>query len=335
MHTIQELLEKYEAGLCTEEEFYILEEWCLSGDPEGISPPFFLQEEKKAAFREELWQQIVRDIGDSGHPSQKSFKRTLYRVRKIPVWKVAAAMISGIVLWMAIHQIKKGVPAAEKLVSVTVPRGQIKKISLPDHSTLWLNGGSTVQYPVAMNRSRKLYLKEGEIFIEAAPEAKLPLSISTASGIEVKVLGTAFSIKNYSNLSDVKVAVLDGRVQVRAGEKQLEMLTQQQGLSVNKQTHAINNYTADPVAINGWTKGRILLDNVRFDELTAEIEHYYNVQVVFENPELEKCKSSISFSDKDNLEQVLHMLQILFGIHYSIDNKSRTVIISGAGCVKN
>jgi len=79
--------------------------------------------------------------------------------------------------------------------SVLTARKTQKKIILPDGTSVWLNGGSTLKYDFDMNKAdtRQVYLS-GEAFFDVVKDKAHPFIIST-SKISIRVFGTAFNVK--------------------------------------------------------------------------------------------------------------------------------------------
>ncbi|MCE7060707.1 hypothetical protein [Dyadobacter sp. CY343] len=92
MRVSKELIERYHAGLCTQEEQLAVEEWLLSDEPDEL---FVLPEGKeKRGLRAEMWEEIA-DV----FPEKKSYQHIFFH----SFWRQAAAVvllgITGVLLY--------------------------------------------------------------------------------------------------------------------------------------------------------------------------------------------------------------------------------------------
>src|SRR5690606_32905370 len=98
---------------------------------------------------------------------------------------------------------------------------QVKKIVLPDSSTVWVNALSQLRIPESFGtKSRELFLDEGEAFFEVARNPDKPFVVHSR-GIATEVLGTAFNISNYQRLNRIAVDVQHGKVRETDDHEQL------------------------------------------------------------------------------------------------------------------
>ncbi|MCK7556770.1 FecR domain-containing protein [Chitinophaga sedimenti] len=100
--------------------------------------------------------------------------------------------------------------------TLSTPRGRVFHVVLPDGSQVWLNAGSTLQYPTQFTNERAVSLN-GEAYFEVAQNAQLPFTVKTGDRSAVRVLGTSFNINAYDNEPVIQTTLLTGSVQVQAG----------------------------------------------------------------------------------------------------------------------
>lgn len=214
----------------------------------------------------------------------------------------------------------RAVPVAYKELSV--PAGQRIQLKLADGSMIWLKGGSTLRYPASFTgNTRELFL-HGEGYFDVTHRDKQPFLVHTGN-VTTKVLGTAFNIQAYSQ--QLTVAVVNGKVSVAEGNTALGVIVANQFLEYhlqNKQVALRDTIAGNMVA---WTKGELILDNVTMEEAAVTIGKWYNVEIVFANPELKKSRFSFSFLHGENIEEVMNMISHLNGFSYKIEGNIITV----------
>lgn len=213
-------------------------------------------------------------------------------------------------------------PAPVVYKELSVPAGQRMQLKLADGSMVWLKAGSTLRYPVSFTgKTRELFL-HGEAYFDVTHRDKQPFLVHTGSVI-TKVLGTAFNIQAYNQ--QLTVAVVNGKVSVAEGNAALGVIVANQFLKYhleNKQVTLKDTIAGNMVA---WTKGELILDNVTMEEAAVTIGRWYNVEIIFANPELKKSRFSFSFLDGENIGQVMNMISHLNGFSYTIEGNIITI----------
>lgn len=95
---------------------------------------------------------------------------------------------------------------------VTVPRGGEYKLVLADGTIVWLNSDSHIRYPVTFSGDTRQVELEGEAYFEVAKDKEKPF-IVRMNEYNVRVTGTQFNVRNYSN-ENLATTLVEGRVQI-------------------------------------------------------------------------------------------------------------------------
>ena len=111
--------------------------------------------------------------------------------------------------------------------TLRVPRGGEYTLVLADGTTVYLNAESELRFPKQFKgKSRKVYL-DGEGYFDVRRNEKQPFIVEVKQ-VEVRVLGTSFGIRAYAKEENVLTTLVEGRVNVEAGGKQVELSPGQQ-----------------------------------------------------------------------------------------------------------
>ena len=160
------------------------------------------------------------------------------------------------------------------MADYSTAKGEVQKFRLDDGSRLVLNTDTKVSIHFD-EQVRSVRLLQGEVYVETAQESNpvyRPFIVQTMHGT-VTALGTRFSTRIYNNRScvnvfedAVEVRPIDGlgdKVVVNAGEevKFTSMLFQQKMLF-------------DMSAVDAWTKGFIIVDNMPLAKVIDELSRY-------------------------------------------------------------
>lgn len=253
---------------------------------------------------------------------------------RLAVWITGIAATTAGVVVCAGLLIGKGKrqsqPQPVAYISLSAPAGIVRKCGLPDGSTVWLDAGSTIRYKEDHSGSRGIELVEGQIFCKIKHDEAHPFSVHTPAGLEVKDIGTAFSVQSYKGLNREVVKVTEGEVAVQKTDSILELLKKHQGIGWNPEDGKITRLDNPAGGDTSWISGRIELNDVTFGELAIVLEKTYDLHIAFQHPDLMKCRASTSFNRTDPVRDVLDALKLIYGITYTMEGRS-LVLHGGSG----
>ncbi len=166
-----------------------------------------------------------------------------------------------------------GAVAMNKLI---VPGGKRSSVTLPDGSVVWVNAGSTVEFPSRFGRDSRKIRVEGEVYVEAAHDPERPFLLHTKE-MTVRVLGTRFNVSAYDDDVRSTVVLVDGSVDVilpTGGPIRLlpdDMLI-------------FENYTARTEVVDAqqyitWRDGILNFEGRPLRAVLASVARYYGVEV--------------------------------------------------------
>lgn len=172
--------------------------------------------------------------------------------------------------------------------TITTPKGRQFKMTLPDGTQVWLNAGSSIRYPTTFAENQRLVDITGEAYFEVVKNSAQPFSVNINGKAEVEVLGTHFNVNAYENEKNIKATLLEGSVRVSHGDLNARLKPGQQAqVPVNQVDQKaglgieiINN--ADIEKVMAWKDGVFHFSGLAFDEITRQLERWYDIQVVFE-----------------------------------------------------
>ena len=205
-------------------------------------------------------------------------------------------------------------------LTVITHLGERSQVVLPDGTKVWLNSASSVEY-VAPFFSRERRVKmDGEAYFEVQHDAQAPFVVST-NGLDIKVLGTRFNIRNDDNDHRITTVLLEGAVKAYASgdEKAAVRLRPSQQLVFDTRTGAMR-LTDEPSAdrsIN-WIDGRFCFEHDTFAEIVAELKRYYNVDVRFMDDALRSERFSGDFRVEDGIYHIMSVLQLTYKFTYKV-----------------
>ena len=207
--------------------------------------------------------------------------------------------------------------------------GQTREITLPDGTQLWLNSGSRVFYPERFDgRDRRIRI-DGEVFADVTKDRRHPFVVS-ASDVEVRVLGTQFSLKSYAENPNIEVALIEGSVAMRAGSpgKSVDYtLAPGDMIRYNRTSGSLETYRIDTETYGSWHSNRNLcFVNQSLSDIAADLERRFIVKSIIEDSVLAAMQYYASFINNESLERILRALNS--NDNMRISRISGTIIIS-------
>ena len=262
-----------------------------------------------------------------------------------------AALIIGIVLlypFIASNDDHKIIASVKETANeISINRGSRTKIELPDGSQVWINSGSKLTYAASFKGNTRDVQLDGEAYFDVVKDAAHPFIVHT-SGIDIKVLGTAFNVKAYKTEPFIEATLIHGSIEVinrnRPGTPSV-MLKPHEKLIYNKYPVADSrdqradvsiptepesySITIKPLSKNiadadipetAWVYNKLSFEDERFEDLALKMERWYDLKIIFENDKLKNHRLSGSFVN-ETAEQAFNELRFLVPFKFTINNK--------------
>ncbi len=225
-------------------------------------------------------------------------------------------------------------------------RGEKKKIILPDGSTVLLNAQSELLVMDGFNGERREVNLRGEAFFDVSHNKDKPFKVHT-DAFNINVLGTAFNVKVYPGESQAEATLIRGLITMEslngAGGiitlKPSQKVTFYKDVQTTKKQNvlkpaavhpdiSIKHYTLikdSSIVETAWTKNRLEIYDQDFAELKYTLERWFNVEISFTDPEIEKYRFTATFNN-ETIEEVLDALKKVENFKYEI--KENQILIS-------
>lgn len=202
--------------------------------------------------------------------------------------------------------------------TMTTPRGRQYQLTLADGSRVWLNAASSVTFPTAFVGSERRVEISGEAYFEVAHDASKPFVVAVA-GMEVKVLGTHFNINSYSDEPSIKTTLLEGRVMVERGGRQVYLNPGQQAILRPGQDNIRVAYDVDVDEVVAWKNGSFSYNRVDIETIMRQVARWYDVEVVYEKKTDETFSGGLPRSQ--NVSELLKRLEATERVNFEIKGK--------------
>lgn len=206
--------------------------------------------------------------------------------------------------------------------TVKASYGSQTKVVLADSTIVWLNSGSSLEFPFSFNNADKREVNlNGEGYFEVSKDESKPFVVKT-SKLDVKVYGTSFNVHAYDNYDLMTVALVEGAVSLVDcnGSQQDEVIAMKPNEvveynDVRKTIKPWNeHYMEKHIA---WKDGYLIFYGDPIDVLVRRLEKWYNVKIVVADSELKNYRFTATFID-ESLDHVLKLLSLSSPLQYKI-----------------
>ena len=251
-------------------------------------------------------------------PSRRATSATAHLLRGA---FLGAAVVLAVLF--AVHHGGRTSPSEEApapRVFTTLP-GQRATVTLADGTRVRLNADSELALPAAFGDGRREVRLRGEALFEVTADADRPFVVQ-ADGADVEVLGTTFGVRAYRR-GAARVVVAEGRVAVRpvGGVEAAVLQPQQMAVVAEGRLEAVTDVAPEPYL--AWTEGRLLFDKAPFDEVAAELERWYGLDVHLDGPAEGVSRLNASFLDEP-LGEILGNIAAALNLRYRRDRETVT-----------
>ncbi|GGE45904.1 FecR family protein [Pedobacter psychrotolerans] len=310
---------KFQQQQLGDKQRHLIENWFNEKETAQHKPQVLLDATSKAELEERLFAGILAGI-------EKQHTTHWYQHRYI---KIAAALVVISIASLLVYTQKHAQQQNQVTYRIYETRnGEVKKIMLPDSSTIWMNAATVIKVPKGFNTSniREIRLEHGEAFFQVKPNARKPFQVKTRNYITT-VLGTSFNIRSYAGENGYQVAVNTGKVRVeKMNENKPQLLSagliKDQILIFNEQTHALVIKDGNAANLMAWTSGKNLqLEDMDLIQIGKALERQYGIPVKVLLGNEKKLKYTIAFNEPE-IGDAVQTLALKTGINYQLTNQS-------------
>lgn len=204
---------------------------------------------------------------------------------------------------------------------VEVPNGSHTKLYMPDSSEVWINAGSKLEYSSGYGQQNRTVKLSGEAFFKITKNTDIPFIVQTDS-VDIKVYGTSFNVRNFTNIAAIKVTLLEGSVALQLKSettpvflKPMEEMTYKKGTGNFTVTTVDNNFA-------NWRWGKLHFDSEPFADIIHTLERQYNVTIQINNTQLLNKTFYGGFKTDQSIKEIIEIICAGMNINYSVTDNT-------------
>lgn len=307
---IQLIITAYLSGKATAEERRELEEWVQQSPDNNryfqearniwqvMHPAFIPSEIDVIEAEKNIFSNIART------------KRNITRTLLVYWQRVAAILVIPLLIFSAYLYLNRDVDLSDTIEyqEVRSPHGTFSEVRLPDGTNVWLNGGSSLRYPLAFRKGERDVFLNGEGYFEVHSDKKNPFVVKT-NQITLQATGTAFNIEAYDSDSITAVTMVNGKIDVIFGNSSPVAMAPGERASFNNLTRECLIMQTDPYKWYAWKDGLMIFRDDPLSYVFKRVGLTFNVNIDLKDPSLANAPYRATF-EYESLDEILRLLEM-------------------------
>lgn len=228
------------------------------------------------------------------------FTRTAAAIFIIPL------ILSTFFLYQTINKYENG-PIEQ--IEISSAQGLITKVTLPDHSEVWLNSGSTLSYPMRFTGDKRQVLLSGEAYFNVQSDQNNRFEVLTNDGMTISAYGTEFNVFAYKGESTLEATLASGHIEVSIkGRTDTLSIAPRQQVIFHKENGKLSVEDTHLSVKTGWKEGKMVFKRAHMTEIANRLSRHFNVDIQLEGEELYNYEYSATFTT-ETLNEILNLLE--------------------------
>lgn len=243
-------------------------------------------------------------------------------VKKRKLWRIAGSVAASVLLclasWFTYDYVQS---TATQTVSTLA---EVSTVTLPDQTTVTLNRYSSLSYPARFRGSKREVRLKGEAYFEVKRDVEHPFIVKVES-VQVQVLGTHFNVEAYPGDEKIRTTLLEGSVAVSVPGERMVLSPNESAVYNRAEKKLLHEMTPESRNEIDWCDGHLIFDNLPLQEIARRLSHTFNLKIIITDPTLEHFRIRARFTDGEDLEQILNLLQEAGNFTYTKTNDTITI----------
>ena len=208
--------------------------------------------------------------------------------------------------------------------TVNVPYGGTYTVELCDGTKVYLNSGTTLEFPSRFDGKVRSVILKGEAYFDVARNVSKPFVVEVDE-MKVKVLGTSFNVKSYVDEPGVYTTLVEGSVAIlRDGQPEKKIKPGEQAY-YNKGVGTLSIAEVDVKELTSWKDGVFYFKDIALEEILRIVSRWYDLEVFYMN----QGAKSVIYSGKlpmySSVEDVLRKFEISGDVRFELKGRTLTV----------
>lgn len=298
-YLLAQLIKRYRSGQATEQERYLLEEIWKSAELD-TSTIDSLSSQELETLKVKIFASTRRRI--------QEIEKTK-RSRRIRPWvfSVAASVSLAIIASVVVFWY------ASRPREIRTGFGERLAVTLPDQSTVTLNGNSVLRFNKVWNDHdrREVWIDGEGFFAVKHTKSNQKFIVHASSQLNVEVLGTKFNVKSRDLKSEVMLT--EGKVKLDVQNAPVASVFLKPGELATMSDKKLSKRAVKDRQYTSWLNYTLLFDRTTLREAAILLKDTYGLHVTFKDEGLEDRELSGEISSA-NVDDILLAISQIFNL---------------------
>ncbi len=338
---LKEIVIRFLNNRCTEAEVDEIIRWARTGEAIGEGEGWVFEEWNSYSVKEEpesdekfsrIFDNIQRKIVQKRFASDHSGRNTPV-LSLITGWitKVAAILLIPVLSFLVYTISDKKSPSGKVAdfltdsLEIVAPVGSRTVVQLSDGSTVHLNYGSKIKYPLHFEGEIRSVILAGEGYFDVVSNPDKPFVVKTGK-LDIKAFGTTFNVLAYPDNEMIETTLVEGKVVLeRTGSLGksgiIGSMVPGQLVRYNKITGTVKSARVNVEKYIAWKDGKLVFDDATLDQVAERLSRMYNVEIEVAD-EIKDYIYTVTFIDEP-LSQICDLMTIATPVSYTVPSRKK------------
>lgn len=212
----------------------------------------------------------------------------------------------------------------QKKVVFSTPKGHASRILLADGTQVWLNSGSSLEYPVFFSGTDRRVKLQGEGYFDVAHNKEQPFYVETDLGPLIQVLGTSFNVSAYEGEHSTTTTLVRGSVRLISDDNNMVLIPNEQVIAGrNERMWTKSKVNVDDII--SWKDGYFSFNASSVEDILDKVQRWYNIEEIEYKYQSEE-EFTGTFKRTKSLRSLLEKLEKISNIKFDI--KERRIVVT-------
>lgn len=207
---------------------------------------------------------------------------------------------------------------------VQVPYGGTYILRLQDSTRVYLNSGSSLEFPSLFAKSERRVKISGEVYFEVTHDDKRPFIIEVEDA-QIRVLGTSFNVKAYPEEEHIYTTLVEGKVGFTEDSGENRILTPGQQLIFEKRNGKMFVVPVNTQLYTAWKDGLFWFQDTALEDILKIVGRWYDLEIFYVNPEVKDIQYSGKMRMYSAVEDILRKFEKSGEVYFSLKGRTLTV----------
>jgi ferric-dicitrate binding protein FerR (iron transport regulator) len=199
-----------------------------------------------------------------------------------------------------------------------------QSLQLPDGSQVFMNASSRMDYREKKRTSTREVRLQGEAFFDVSPDSKRPFIVHAGPAV-IRVVGTSFNIKTFSEDQRVEVSVESGRVELMGSGRQSSSIVLEPGYTGLLSEGSLSKIKTEDDNLLSWKTKDLVFRELNLNEVIEVLSSTFHRDIVLEQESIASFHFTGNFNDQP-IDTVLKVLCTAFDLTY--EDQGSSIILS-------